>query len=68
VRRRFPTVRIWIERRGKEETAWAVMVADKVWARGLTKREAGRLQHTLEFQASPEARAAAHERITGVGD
>ncbi|MFD1945333.1 hypothetical protein [Nocardioides aestuarii] len=61
-------MRIWIKQRGKGETAWAVMVDEKMWASGLTKREAGGLQHTLELQASPEARAAARERLTGAGD
>jgi hypothetical protein len=61
----MPSVRIWIEQRGSGDSAWAVLVDGEPWIVGLGKREAERRQHTLELMASPEARAAARERITG---
>lgn len=61
----MPTVRIWIERRGSGDTAWAVLVDGEPWVVGVSRQEAERRQHTLELMASPEARAAARERIAG---
>ena len=61
----MPPLRIWIERRGSGDTAWAVFVEGEPWVLGLSKRDAQRHQHTLEVMASPEARAAARERIAG---
>jgi hypothetical protein len=63
---KVPTVRIWLEQRGSGETAWAVLVDGEPWVVGVSKQEALRRQHTLEFMASPEARAAARERIAGI--
>jgi hypothetical protein len=58
-------MRIWIKQRGSGDTAWAMLVDGEPWLVGATKREAERRQHTLEVMASPEARAAARERIAG---
>jgi hypothetical protein len=62
---KIPSVRIWIEQRGSGATAWAVLVDGEPWLVGVTKREAEHRRNLLEFMASPKARAAARERITG---
>lgn len=62
---RWPTIKIVVEQRGVGATAWAVLVNDEVWASGLTERQAHGQRRLLEIHASPEARAAARERITG---
>ena len=58
-------MRIWIEQVPSGETAWAVLVDGEPVVTGLTKREAERRRHWLEFMAHPDQRAAARERITG---
>jgi len=58
-------VKIWMGQVGKGETAWAVFVNDEPVMTGLTKREAESHFHWVQFCASPEARAAARERICG---
>jgi len=57
-------VRIVVQQQGKGATAWAVLVNDEVVVSGLTQQQANRKRRSLEFYASPEARAAARDRIT----
>jgi len=63
--RTVPTVRIIVQQQGKGATAWAVLVNDEVLVSGLTEQQANRKRRSLEFFATPKARAAARERITG---
>jgi len=58
-------VRIVVQQQGKGATAWAVLVNDEVVVSGLTQQQASRKRRSLEFFATPEARAAARDRITG---
>jgi len=58
-------VKIVMEQQGEGATAWAVLVNDEVVVSGLTQQQANRKRRSLEFFATPEARAAARQRICG---
>lgn len=62
---KLPTVRMVVTHRDPGVTGWVVLVNGGVWAAGLNERQAHGHRRTLEFWATPQARATARERITG---